>query len=76
MLTVRCVKCRRKIFKYKKIGKGRLLHCWKDRIVEDYSVHKGKEVRCECGNLVGIDEVKWIKMKQSAFTHSGSITRK
>lgn len=22
-----------------------------------------KEVRCECGNLIGIDEGKWVKMK-------------
>ena len=62
MITIKCSKCRRKIFKYIKIGKGRLLHCWKNRIVEDYSVHIEGEVRCECGNLIGIDEHKWIKI--------------
>jgi hypothetical protein len=76
MLTIRCAKCRAKIFKYRKIGKGRLLHCWKDRIVEDHSIRSGAEVRCRCGSLVGIDEQKWIRMKRSAFTHSGSVTRR
>lgn len=62
--------------KYKKIGEGRLLHCWKERILEDHTRRSGVEVRCRCGNLIGIDEKKWIKMKQAAFTWSGSVTRK
>ena len=76
MLIIRCAKCRARIFKYRKIGKGRLLHCWKDRILEDHSIRTGEEIRCECGNLIGIDETNWIKMKQAAFTSSGSVTRK
>jgi hypothetical protein len=76
MLILRCAKCRARIFKYKKIGKGRVLHCWKDRILEDYCVRAGKEIRCACGNLIGIDEKKWIKMKQNAFSSSGSVARK
>jgi hypothetical protein len=75
MLTIRCAKCRAKIFKYKKVGKGRVLHCWKGRILEDHSVRNGAEARCTCGNLIGVDERKWIKMKQNAFTCSGSVTR-
>jgi hypothetical protein len=76
VLTIRCAKCRAKLIKYKKIGKGRLLHCWKARILEDHTRHSGTEVRCPCGNLIGIDEKKWIKMKQAAFTWSGSATGK
>jgi hypothetical protein len=76
MLLIRCAKCRAKIFKYKKIGKGKLLHCWKDRILEDHSVRSGNEIRCACGNLMGIDEKKWIKMKQSSFTCSGTASRR
>ena len=75
MLIIRCAKCRGKIFKYKKIGKGRVLHCRKDRILEDHCVRSGTEIRCACGNLVGIDEKKWIKMKQNAVSVSGSVTR-
>ena len=76
MLIVRCSKCRARIFKYKKIGKGRLLHCWQDRILEDNSVRVDGEVRCSCGNLIGIEEQRWIKMKQHAFTAKGSYTKK
>ncbi len=59
-----------------KIGKGKLWHCWKDRIIEDNSIRDGDEIKCRCGNLVGIDEGKWIKMKQHSFTYSGAVTRK
>ena len=76
MITIKCAKCKSKVFKYQKIGKGRLWHCWKGRIIEDYSVRDGNEVKCQCGNLIGIVEGKWIKMKLHSFTHSGAITRK
>ena len=71
MITIKCSKCNRKIFRYIKKGKGRLWHCWKDLIVKDYSVRDGNEVRCKCGNSIGIDSGKWIKMKQNAFSCSG-----
>jgi hypothetical protein len=58
------------VFRYDKAGKGRLLHCWKSRIVKDYSVRGAAEVRCECGNLIGIDEGKWVKMKRRSFIAS------
>ena len=45
MIVVKCAQCKRKIFKYQKIGKGRLWHYWKDRIIEDYSVRDGNEVK-------------------------------
>ncbi len=76
MIVVKCTQCKSKIFKYQKIGKGRLWHCWEDRITKDYSVRDGNEVKCQCGNLIGIVEGKWIKMKQNSFTYSGAITRK
>lgn len=75
MITVKCIKCKSNIFKYQKIGKGKLLHCWKGRIKRDYSIHNGKEIRCICGNVVGIEEEKWIKMKQHTFEISGTITK-
>ena len=75
MITIKCAHCKKKIFKYKKIGKGRLWHCWKDRIIEDQSVREGSKIKCQCGNLIGIDEEKWIKMKQNSYNLSGTITR-
>ncbi len=67
ILIVKCAACRQKIFKYEKIGKGKLLNCWKGRIIEDYSIREGNEVKCRCGNLIGIDEGRKIKMKQHSF---------
>ena len=75
MLTVRCAKCKKKIFKYEKIGEGHLLRCWKSKIRRDYSVRDGREVKCPCGNLIGIEENNYINMKQHHFICSGSVTR-
>lgn len=75
MIIVKCAKCKGKIFRYLKIGKGRLWHCWKDRIIEDYSVRDGNQIKCQCGNVIGIDDKKWIKMVQHSFTYSGTIAK-
>jgi hypothetical protein len=76
MLTIKCAKCKRPVFKYVKVGEGRLRRCYKSRIVKDYSLREGNEVRCQCGNLIGIDEGRWIKMKGSSFIYSGTVVRK
>ncbi|MGD2250765.1 MAG: hypothetical protein PVF58_20400 [Candidatus Methanofastidiosia archaeon] len=72
MIRIRCSVCNRKIFRYVKIGKGRLWHCWKDRIIKDYSVKDGEIVKCKCGNIVGTDEGKWIKMHPGKFRYTGT----
>ena len=76
MIAIKCARCNKKIFKYKKIGKGKILHCWNDRIIEDFSLRQGNKVLCQCGNLIGVVEGKWIKMKQHAFNYSGTISKK
>ena len=75
MLTIKCAKCKRPVFKYIKIGKGRVLRCHKARIVKDYTRRDGNQVLCQCGNLIGTDEGRWIKMKQNASTCSGTRER-
>lgn len=40
-----CNNCRYKLYKYKKGGKGALLKCFKERIVEDFTV-----TPCLCPN--------------------------
>ncbi len=73
MVTVKCAKCKAKIFKYRKFGKGKLWHCWKDRIVDDYSIRDGDKVLCPvCGNVIGVDQGKWIKLKPRHFIYSGT----
>ncbi|NMG83129.1 MAG: hypothetical protein GIS02_02855 [Methanosarcinales archaeon] len=74
MIIIKCAKCKRRIFKYQKIGEGRVLHCWNDRIIMDYSVRDGNKVKCQCGNLIGIAEEKWVKMRQHSFIYSGVVT--
>jgi hypothetical protein len=76
MLTIRCATCRDKIFKYEKIGKGRVLRCYKVKIREDYTELSDSEVKCKCGNIIGKDEGPFIKMKQSSFIYSGTVTKK
>lgn len=74
MMTIKCAKCKQKVFRYVKIGKGKLWHCWKDRIIEDLTRHKENNIFCKCGNLIGIDEKKWIKLKQHSVLISGTKT--
>jgi len=42
-VDVLCQKCRALLYKYKKGGKGSLLKCFKERVVEDYT-----ETACTC----------------------------
>lgn len=71
MITIKCAKCKAKLFRYLKIGKGQVRHLWPDRISEDFSIHEGNEIKCQCGNVIGKDEEKYINLKRSAFTHTG-----
>lgn len=51
LLVIRCAACKNKLWKYDKIGKGEVLRCYKDRIVEFYSeeiIEDGK-FKCTCG---------------------------
>ncbi|WP_394147526.1 hypothetical protein [Shewanella atlantica] len=38
-----CAKCKAQLFKYRKGGKGALVKCFKERIVEDYT-----KLACTC----------------------------
>jgi len=76
MQTIRCAKCKQKIFKYKKIGKGKLLRCWYEKIIEDYSIRDGNTIKCACGNVIGSADHKKVKMRYNSFERSGSISRK
>jgi hypothetical protein len=72
MLTIRCAQCKGKLFRYIKIGKGKIWRCYKDRIMEDFCIYSGDNVMCTCGSYVGFDKGKWIKMKQNTFYYSGT----
>ncbi len=77
MLTIRCAKCGRKLFRYLKIGKGELHICIKSRIEKDFTVRDGKFVKCpRCGSVVGVDIGVYIKMKKGRFVSSGTKVNK
>lgn len=73
MLTVKCSKCRKKLWKYYKIGPGEVLRCHKERIQKVWTmVERDGKVWCTCGNPVGIDKGSFIKMNKNAFTYAGT----
>ncbi|MBV7329395.1 hypothetical protein KFU94_14320 [Chloroflexi bacterium TSY] len=72
MLTIRCAACKRKLWKYEKIGQGAVLRCHKDRITRHYAYNEaGGKIRCLCGKEIGIDKGTSIKMIGNAFVYSG-----
>ena len=74
MLVLRCAACRKKLWRYDKIGKGEVLRCHKERIDWDYSNCSidGDRICCACGNNIGIDKGSYYKMIDRAFTYSGT----
>jgi hypothetical protein len=72
MLTIKCAACKRKLWKYEKIGKGEVLRCYKSRIEREYEyqIEDGK-IFCVCGNVIGIDKGRHIKMIKKGFVYSG-----
>ena len=71
MMVIKCNECKNPIFKYIKMGRGKVWRCWKDRIIEDNSIIEKDFVKCICGNIVGTDKKSHIKMKQNSFFSSG-----
>ncbi|MFO7728150.1 MAG: hypothetical protein R6X11_07455 [Desulfonatronovibrio sp.] len=72
MLTIKCSGCKRKLWKYRKVGPGEVLRCHKSRITRKFDyVDKEDRVCCLCGQTVGIDKGSHYKMIARAFTYSG-----
>ena len=74
MLVQRCAACRKKLWRYDKIGKGEVLRCHKKRIVRDYGncSTDGQKIYCSCGKSIGIDKGGYYKMIDCAFTYAGT----
>ncbi len=62
IIIIKCDKCKSKIFKYEKVGRGHILRCYKKNILEDHAVYENKKVLCSCGNKIGVDKGKFIMM--------------
>jgi hypothetical protein len=74
MITIRCARCKTRILRYFKKGKGKVLYCYKDRISKWY-LQADKEIRCPCGNLIAIEDGDRYKMIQGAFTFTGTVEK-
>ncbi|MFW6006651.1 MAG: hypothetical protein ACOCQ5_01590 [Halanaerobiales bacterium] len=77
MLTIKCSKCKSKLFKYEKIGLGKVLRCYEEKIKRMYQgeVKDDKLVCGNCGNEIGIIKEKhsrYVKMNKDDFTYTGT----
>jgi len=77
VLVLKCSACKKKLWRYDKIGPGEVLRCHKDRIVKIYAqISENDKIKCSCGKDVGIDKGNNIKMISKAFTYSGTKRNK
>jgi len=77
MLTILCSECKSKLFKYKKVGQGKILRCHKKRISRIYDCDFDDQgICCKCGQRIGIDKGSYYKMNPRAFTYTGTKDRK
>ncbi len=79
MLVIRCAACKRKLWKYDKVGQGEVLRCHKARIEKVYGeefVIAERKVYCPCGKEIGIDKGTFFKMIAKSFTASGTKRNK
>ena len=77
VLILKCAACKKKIWKYDKIGPGEVLRCHKDRIIKMYaSTKENNKIKCICGKDIGIDKGTHIKMVAKAFTYKGTKRNK
>ena len=73
MLILKCAACKKKLWRYDKIGQGELLRCHKARIDKVFGCEeKEGKMHCSCGRPVGLDKGSYFKMITKAFTASGS----
>lgn len=76
MLIMKCAACKKKLWRYDKIGQGEVLRCHKDRIQKFFfEPSEGKheyKIYCSCGKEVAIDRGNHYKMVAKAFTYSGT----
>ncbi|HDM79229.1 MAG TPA: hypothetical protein ENG51_22615 [Deltaproteobacteria bacterium] len=73
MLVLRCAACKKKLWRYDKIGPGKVLRCHKSRIDKFYHAYeKDGRIFCSCGRSIGIDMGSYYKMIARAFTYRGT----
>lgn len=77
MLTIKCGRCKSKILKYNKIGHGKILRCYRERIHKLYGYVKEGQLKCrDCHHSIGNLKNGHFKMYGKEFTYSGRKIRK
>lgn len=77
MLTIHCAACKKKLWKYEKIGHGHVVRCHKERISKWYDIKAvDNKVHCSCGKVIGIDKGSHYRMISNSFTHTGTKRNK
>ncbi|XPV75919.1 MAG: hypothetical protein ACNI27_14970 [Desulfovibrio sp.] len=76
MLVIKCARCRKKLWKYFKIGSGEVLRCHKERIKKEFipieKMQKEHKLICPCGNIIALDKGKHFSMVKKSVTYSGT----
>ena len=73
MLILKCGACKKKLWRYDKIGPGEVLRCHKSRIDKFFQTPEaGHKIYCGCGKELGIDKGSFYKMVAKAFTYKGT----
>ncbi|MGE4292904.1 MAG: hypothetical protein AB7E32_11930 [Desulfovibrio sp.] len=77
MLTMKCAACRKKLFRYRKIGQGEVHRCHKERIERFYGAEaRADGLYCSCGRRVGLDRGGHYTLVKKAVTYSGEKLEK
>mgnify|MGYP002738674857 CR=1 FL=1 len=76
MLVIRCAACKTKLYRYLKIGPGKVLRCHKARIKRIFNkpvIDADGSVRCpKCGTVFAKDGPKYLTMIRDGFTYTGT----
>ncbi|MBF0587491.1 MAG: hypothetical protein HQL53_00035 [Magnetococcales bacterium] len=77
MLMIKCAGCKRKLWKYQKLGKGEVHRCHKARMDRIYeAVEQEGHIACRCGQVIGLDKGSHYRMIRKRFSYSGSTVSK
>ena len=82
MLTLKCAKCKRKLWKYEKIGKGEVIRLHKDRITKHYfdidlkKLTMDEKLLCVCGQPLCHNKGSCMTLVKNGVLTTGSKVNK
>ncbi|WP_062264509.1 hypothetical protein [Endozoicomonas arenosclerae] len=82
MLVFKCARCKKKLWKYLKIGKGSVVRIHKSRISKHYmdlnleGLDMDEKIFCTCGQPLGNNKGSFISVAKNSLVSSGSKENK